>query len=124
MKTRNLMTSSLVLLALSGCSYPEDPKSVALAVCEATKNIDTDTMQKYSTKAFARKLESQGAGFKIALKNKNPKALALKKEYAKISCEDLTVVEIEGRMMEIKSSSSMINGMKLKEIKHQWRIIE
>ena len=118
------MTSSLVLLALSGCSYPEDPKSVALAVCEATKNIDTDTMQKYSTKAFARKLESQGAGFKIALKNKNPKALALKKEYAKISCEDLTVVEIEGRMMEIKSSSSMINGMKLKEIKHQWRIIE
>ena len=125
MKGATLLSSLVLLLSLSGCTpYPEDAKNVALAVCEAAKTLDTDTISNYTTKSYARKLKAQGDGYRGALKNKNPKALALQKQYAQISCDDLTVVEIEGRMMEIKSSSALLNGLKLKEIKRQWKIIE
>ena len=121
---RALLGVPAVLLFLGCEPYPTDAQTVALKFCEATKALNFKEMQHYASDAYARKLASQGQGYEAALKMRRDDALNLQKNYSLISCEDLTLAEIPGRMMVIKSDNILLNGITLKEENRKWRVIE
>ncbi len=124
MKIHLLLPLLFISLLITACDYPDNPKDVAVGMCQATKELDLSGMKKYTTKAYGHTLKRQMKALEKAIDANDPKALELKHDYSKIICTDLQLQETLGRIMTVTSGSPVINGMRLQQVNREWKVIQ
>jgi hypothetical protein len=114
MKLNHIISSVVVLLALSACSSSNAPEKVAVSMCELAKKADIKGMKELSTPEFAKQFTQIEELFAAATATETGKA-ELDKQIAlmsSIDCKTSTeITEID------KNTKQVINAATAQEFK-------